>query len=189
MLECKGPMVLLKALAILYNRKVSFRALFVGPWRGSLAPEDFKRYVLENKLSEFVQHLGPVYGEAKVALLKSADLMAFPTHYENEAFPLVVLEGMAAGLVPITSNIAALPDIVEGVGICVPPRDAVALADALQSLIVDRKKMRRLQTLAREKYVNKFTQEHFERALVRVLVATAGVEKIPANNRKAETQT
>lgn len=189
MLESKGPLVLLEALGILSSRQIAFRALFAGPWRGSLTPDHFERHVRKAGIERHVRHLGPVYGDDKAALLNSADILAFPTHYENEAFPLVVLEGMSAGLVPVTTDIAALPDIVAGVGLCVPPHDALALADALQSLVTDRPSLAVLQAKARGKYLRQFTLQRFDEALAEVLVAAAGADRAPANDMTAEMQT
>jgi glycosyltransferase involved in cell wall biosynthesis len=182
MLESKGPLVLLEALSILKHEGLPFKAIFAGPWRGSLNVEEFNRYLQEAELTSDVQHVGPVYGDAKNAILRNADILAFPTHYENEAFPLVVLEGMAAGLVPVTSNIAALPDMVGDVGFVVPPKDPVVLAQALGKLLRDPELLATLQQKSRTRYEARFTNEHFEHALAEILVA-ADVERKVAMNR------
>jgi glycosyltransferase involved in cell wall biosynthesis len=183
MLESKGPLVLLEALAILKDQGLPFKAVFAGPWRGSLKAEDFDKYLQDAGLESYVQHVGPVYGDAKNAILRSSDILAFPTHYENEAFPLVVLEGMAAGLVPVTSNIAALPDIVGDAGFVVAPRDPVALAQELGRLLRDTELLASLQIKSRARYETKFTRDHFERSLADVLIVAA------AERRVAESRT
>jgi glycosyltransferase involved in cell wall biosynthesis len=185
MLESKGPLVLLRALEILKREQVPFTANFAGPWRGSLTPEDFHGHVARAGLADVVRHLGPVYGEEKRSALARADILAFPTNYENEAFPLVVLEGMAAGLAPVTSSIAALPDIVADAGICVPPDDPPALAAALKLLITDRELLNALQVKARAKYEAEFTQQRFEAALAEVLSHATAEGRKPAGSRTA----
>ena len=189
MLESKGPMVLLDALARLKMRRFRFRALFAGPWRGSLTQERFNDRVHQLDLADCVTHLGGVYGDEKIKILQSADILAFPTHYENEAFPLVVLEGMAAGMVPVTSNIAALPEMIAEVGLCVPPQDPIALADALQSLLSNPSRLAQLQGKARERYLTHFTRQRFEQKLAEVLVGAAGAETMLASDRTTEMQT
>jgi glycosyltransferase involved in cell wall biosynthesis len=183
MLESKGPLVLLEALAILKNERLLFKATFAGPWRGSLMAEDFDRYVEEAGLKGCVEHVGSVYGDAKNLLFRSSDILAFPTHYENEAFPLVVLEGMAAGLVPVTSNIAALPDIVGDAGFVVPPQNPIALARALGKLLRNAELLNVLQIRSRARYQMKFTSEQFERSLA-IVLDEAGVEKTVVSSKR-----
>lgn len=181
MLESKGPLVLLQALAILKQEGLLFKAIFAGPWRGSLKVEDFNHYLQDAGLTSQVQHVGPVYGDTKNALLRSADILAFPTHYENEAFPLVVLEGMAAGLVPVTSNIAALPDIVGDAGFVVQPQNPIALARELGKLLRNAELLASLQLKSRARYEENFTGEHFELSLANVLMAAAGERRVARN--------
>ncbi len=189
MLESKGALVLLAALTELRRRGTSFQALFAGPWRGSLTREEFEREVNQSGLAEQVRHLGAVYGEEKDELLRSGDIFAFPTHYENEAFPLVVLEAMAAGLVPVTSNIAALPAIVAEAGLTVPPKDPEALADALQKLIDNPIQLAQLKKMARARYLANFTLQHFERNLAATLVWAIDADTVRANDKIEEMQT
>ena len=188
MLESKGPLVLVEALALLKQQNVEFKAIFAGPWRGSLSEKDFASRIEAAGLTHKVRHLGAIYGDAKSELLQSADIMAFPTHYEHEAFPLVVLEGMGAGLVPVTSDIAALPDMVNGVGYCVPPQAPEALAKVLKDLLSNRQLLRAMQAKARAKYESSFTLQRFEQALAKVLEEVATGDKAPAADMTAETR-
>jgi glycosyltransferase involved in cell wall biosynthesis len=49
--------------------------------------------------------------------------------------PLVLIEAMARGLPVVSSEIIGLPELVrDGAGLLVPPRDPVALADAIQRI-------------------------------------------------------
>jgi glycosyltransferase involved in cell wall biosynthesis len=173
MLESKGPLTLLSALKILKDDGVAFRAVFAGPWRGSILPDDFHRQLQAAGLANQVSHRGALYGSEKNALLAEADIFAFPTHYEHEAFPLVVLEAMAAGLVPVTSDIAALPDMVGDCGIVVPPKAPQALANALKDLLLNPELRSEFQKKARHRYENRFTKRRFEETLTRVLVEAA----------------
>jgi glycosyltransferase involved in cell wall biosynthesis len=74
--------------------------------------------------------------EQKIAFLRSLTLFSVPTTYA-EAFGLYVIEAMACGIPVVQPNSAAFPEIIEtgGGGICVPPRDAEALARAWQQLL------------------------------------------------------
>lgn len=67
-----------------------------------------------------VQHVGPVYGEAKDAFYRRLDVLAFPTRYPNEAEPVTILEAFRAG-VPVIANhrgcIATMLDEFSGLGV------------------------------------------------------------------------
>ena len=63
------------------------------------------------------------------------DILAFPSH--EESFGVVLIEAMAMGLPLVACDSGGVPDIVlpDKTGLLVPPRDHVALADALEKLI------------------------------------------------------
>lgn len=68
------------------------------------------------------------------------DLFVLPTY--TEGFPNVILESMACGCPIITTSVGAIPQMLEidgasPAGICVPPRDAVALQHAIELLLND----------------------------------------------------
>ena len=83
-----------------------------------------------------VEDIGPYFG--------AASLFVLPSVTRAEAFGLVQLEAMAAGLPVINTNIdsgAAEISIGGKTGITVPPRDATALSEAMR-LLLDRKDLR-----------------------------------------------
>ena len=68
-------------------------------------------------------------------VLKEVDILVLPS--TTEAFPRVVIEGMAMGLPVIGTSVGGIPEaIVHGkTGLVVPPRDPGALHEALRILI------------------------------------------------------
>jgi glycosyltransferase involved in cell wall biosynthesis len=83
-----------------------------------------------------VRFLGYVTGDAKHALLASADYLIIPSlWYENA--PVAVIEASAYGLGVIASRIGGLPELVhEGrTGVLFPPGDASALAAVMRGLL------------------------------------------------------
>ena len=63
-----------------------------------------------------------------------------------EGIPRVILEAQAAGLPVVTTNVGGIPGAVEhGVdALLCPPRDSIAMTDAIQSVIEDSDLRRRL---------------------------------------------
>ncbi|HXH22584.1 MAG TPA: glycosyltransferase family 1 protein [Dehalococcoidia bacterium] len=93
-------------------------------------------------LSEHVHFTGYVPQEDLPALYNAASVFVFPSLYEG--FGLPVLEAMACGTPVITSNVSALPEVADGAAILVDPRDARAIADAIELVWSDPEERRRL---------------------------------------------
>ncbi len=85
-----------------------------------------------------VELLGLTRPDVVLELVREASVVVVPS-IVLDACPTVVLEAMAAGRPVVASSSGGIVDLVEdGVtGTLVPPGDAVALADALTSMIED----------------------------------------------------
>lgn len=114
--------------------------------------ERLQQAVKDLGLEERVLFAGPAFGERKARLLAQGDVLLLPT-YHSEGLPYALLEGMAAGLVPVVTRVAAIPDVVvEGVhGVFVPDRDPQAVAQALAGLAADRGRLARMSAACRER--------------------------------------
>lgn len=90
-------------------------------------------------------------------MLSQCDIMAFPSYY-REGVPKAVIEATAIGRPIITSDSVGCRDTVEdGVnGLLVPPRDARALADAIERLHLDRDLRLRMGLASRAKAEKEF---------------------------------
>ena len=86
---------------------------------------------------------------AMIERMRSADVLVLPSR--ADAAPLAVLEGMAAGLPVVSTNVAAIPELVGDAGLLVPPRDPAALAGAVSQLVSDRQRREWLGRRARER--------------------------------------
>lgn len=89
----------------------------------------------ELRLETTVTFVGYVRGAEKLWLLQNAFALAIPSR-EREAFPLVLLEGFAAGCPVVASDAAGLKDLVTPgeTGWVVPRNDPSALAATLSGL-------------------------------------------------------
>jgi len=92
-----------------------------------IAPETFTR----------VRALGRVSDDERRELLASASVLCVPS-LGSESFGLVLVEGMAAGVPVVASNIAGYRDVLPRVaGRLVPPGEPDALTAALRELLAD----------------------------------------------------
>jgi glycosyltransferase involved in cell wall biosynthesis len=72
-------------------------------------------------------------------VLAEHDALVFPSTYEGEGLPGIVVEALQAGLPVIATRWRALPELVsnEQSGLLVPPRSPIALAAAMARLTLD----------------------------------------------------
>jgi glycosyltransferase involved in cell wall biosynthesis len=153
----KGAFETVQALARVRELGVDATLTIAGD--GPALPQ-LREMVTRLGLETHVIFAGPTFGERKVELTCAADLLLLPT-YHSEGLPYALLEGMAAGLVPIVTRIAAIPDVVsEGVhGLFVPPRDPEAIAQAIVRLARDRAALERMSVRCRERALSAYSIE------------------------------
>ena len=91
----------------------------------------------ELHLDDVITFLGAQDQDTLPNYLAAADCVVMPSHYES--FGMVALEAMACGTPVIASDVGGLSKLVrhEETGYLVPPRDPVALANAIEHLLAD----------------------------------------------------
>jgi glycosyltransferase involved in cell wall biosynthesis len=138
----KGIDVLIRAAA----RVPEARVLIVG--RG---PERARLEALANtEGSANVSFLGPMTDQDIQQLYREAHVIALPSVSKLEAFGITLIEGMAAGCVPIASALPGVSDVVSNAGVTFPVRDVEGLAQTLR-LLSDRDEWRPLALHAIER--------------------------------------
>ena len=113
---------------------------------------------LQSGLGDRIRFLGSVFGAEKWRLWLDSDVFVFPT-YHREGLPYSLLEAMAAGCVPVTTSVAAIPDVMRDGehGLFVPANDASALAMAVAALDDDRAGLFRMSGAARQRALEHYT--------------------------------
>jgi glycosyltransferase involved in cell wall biosynthesis len=137
----KGPDVLLEALGILAKGglKPCLTIVGDGPMRARLIASS-----QDLGLARQVEFVGPVVGRSLASQLNRHQVLVVPSRW-NEPFGIVALEGIACGCVVVGSSGGGLPEAIGPCGVVFPNGDTAALASALQSLLPDSGKRRRLR--------------------------------------------
>ncbi len=150
----KGLFEILVAVDLLKKRGIAVNLTVAGEGPDAAA---IGNVASQLGISQFVRLVGSVFGEEKSRLWASADIFAFPTY--RERLPYALLESMAAGVVPVTTAVGAIPEVmVDGVhGIMVPPGDSQALAAAIERLHGDRVMLQRMARACQARIRERFT--------------------------------
>ena len=149
LVERKGIGNVIAALAAVPDAElvVAGGAPLVG---GQEDPEAARLHKLarETGVEDRVQFLGAISRARVPELMRSADVVACCPWYEP--FGLVAIEAMACGVPVVATATGGLAEsIVDGVtGILVPPRRPTAIAAAINSLLDDHPRRRRMATNA-----------------------------------------
>lgn len=183
LIESKGVLVLLDALKILKDRGCSFSCVFVGGETKEIDVKRFNEEVEKRGLNETAFYQGRKYGEEKERIFKESDIFVFPSYYNNECFPLVLLEAMQHGLPCVTTDEGGIRDIVavqcprfkdqsyaQGeCGFVCEKRNAEAVADALMKLIVDADLRTQMGEVGKKRVMKEFSEELFEKRIKGIL--------------------
>jgi glycosyltransferase involved in cell wall biosynthesis len=127
-------------------RETVLRVVGTGPELASL-----RRQAQELGLGQRVEFLGHVPFDRLVEEYRRADVFCLPSR--QEAFGIVFLEAMAAGLPIVAARAAAVPEVVlDGVcGILVPTASPDELAQALNRLLSSAEERRRMGEAGRRR--------------------------------------
>ncbi|MGB7234010.1 MAG: glycosyltransferase [Candidatus Acidiferrum sp.] len=89
----------------------------------------------------------------------AADVFVIPSLQDN--LPNTVLEALACGVPTVGSRVGGIPDMVRdsSTGLLVPPRDPIALRDALTSLFVESGRLESMSKLCRQIAVQEYSLE------------------------------
>ncbi|MFQ5343943.1 MAG: glycosyltransferase [Anaerolineae bacterium] len=122
-------------------------------------------------LLERVHFLGEVADDDLPAYYQAADLFVLPASHRSEAFGVVQLEAMAAGTPVVSTALGTGTSFVnqDGVtGFVVPPRNAEALARAVNRLLADSELRRSMGEAGRRRVLEHFTVDRMVDGVIRV---------------------
>lgn len=137
MILSKGVLDLLDALYLLRGQGKRFHCTMIGAETPELSRKRIEDEIDSRHLSEYVDYIGPRYGTEKDKYLAKSDIMAFPTYYPKECFPLVILEAMEYKIPVVSTYEAGIPySVVNGkTGLLCKSQNPIDLSEKLIELI------------------------------------------------------
>ncbi len=130
-----------------------------------------EQLIRELRLDDRVRLLGSVSDSELAKLMRVADVFVMPSVTNAETFGLVQLEAMAAGRPVINTALdTAVPRVArDGLeAITVPPRDPEKLAEAINTLIANPERRRRMGEAARHRAATHYSKATFRAGIERV---------------------
>lgn len=91
-------------------------------------------YIEMCKKFDWFEYIGIVEGESKKNLLINSHVICLPSYYEIEAQPIVLIEALATGNIIISTDRAAIPNILGDDNFIVEERSAKAILNALEKI-------------------------------------------------------
>ena len=171
-----GRLVYYKGVEVLLDAMASVpRAHLVLVGDGPLA-EPLQRHARRLGIAERVHFAGRVAEERLRRYYHSAAVFALPSTERSEAFGIVQLEAMSAGLPVVSTRLkTGVPWVNRHrmTGLTVPPGDAGALAGALSELLDTPSLARRYGSNGQRRVRSRFTLADFRQRLWRVVEAAA----------------
>jgi glycosyltransferase involved in cell wall biosynthesis len=134
--EKKSPDMLLEAFASLSQETEAktLHLVFAGPDEGGMKAR-LAQMAARLGVTQQVQFAGAVFGEAKWAAYRDADVFVLPS--QNENFGNTAAEAMAAGTPVVVTEQCGIAPLLADVAGLVVPHDAGSLAGAIRALIGD----------------------------------------------------
>jgi glycosyltransferase involved in cell wall biosynthesis len=180
----KGIFDILAALPLVQARSPAAKLVCGGNWFKASEQATAEQFIHEHGLGDAAEFLGAVHGAAKWRLLRSADIFVFPPPSQNEAFGIVLLEAMQAGLPIVATRGGARSEIIaDGVnGLLVEEQNPRDLAEKILRLANDPGLRESMGKANRERFVDYYTHEHYGRRMIAVF------EELTKTRKFSETE-
>jgi len=107
LLESKGLFDVIKALQ---EPSLDAELDIVGPGTDKVVSEMLS--IIGDDLNTRIRVRGRLSNNDAVSFMKEVDIIALPTYFKSEAFPISILEAMSLGKMVITTRRAAIPDML-----------------------------------------------------------------------------
>jgi glycosyltransferase involved in cell wall biosynthesis len=161
LVEKKGFDFLIKACRILKNRGHQFRCRIVGGGDGEYQSK-LIQLIKDLQLEDDVNLHGAVTQEDLRDIYRHATLFALPClvveNGDRDGIPNVLVEAMSMQIPVVSTDISGIPELIENHvnGLLVPEKDETAMADAIESLLINPELRQSLAHAGRERVCKDF---------------------------------
>ncbi len=152
--KSKGVRYLIEAFSYLYNKHREVNLVIIGDGEErNILEELTKRLNIEDRVF--------FLGALPNAKLYFSNFHIFVLPSLIEALPISILEAISQKVPVIATNVGGIPEIIENgkAGLLVPPQDSLALAQAIEKLLSDKKLIEYLKEEGYRRYRERFTLE------------------------------
>lgn len=159
----KGTIEFLKMARMVIDSGKPVRFVLAGAATSASFHQKIEQIIFDLRLRDDVEMVGAVHGSAKERLFYECDIFVFPTHHE--AFGLVNIEAMRAGLPIISTNEGCIPEmVIDGFnGYIVDPKDVEEISDRVLKLVNDEQLRIKMGQAGRKIYEEYFTKKVYEK--------------------------
>lgn len=144
------------------NVKYDIQLLIIG--KGDNIITSKIKQIIKNDITNRIKLLGALSNEAALKVIENVDIVALPTYYPWEAFPMSILEAMSLGKLVISTSRGAISDMLTGLdgsscGILVKEKSIKNIIDAIEWCINNNIEADELCKKAYEKVHNSYRME------------------------------
>ncbi|MCM8780892.1 MAG: glycosyltransferase family 4 protein [Candidatus Omnitrophica bacterium] len=156
----KGIGYLIEAAHFVLEKLPQTKFIITG--EGSLH-RDLERKIIQGNLRDKILLTG--WREDIREILSILDVLVLPSL--NEAVGMILIEAQAQGLAPVATRVGGIPEVVQDgkTGILVRPKDAQALAEAIEMLLEDKERRIQMGRQARQWIKERFNVENMVRSI------------------------
>ncbi len=168
--EEKGILILLEALEKVLKDSPRIHLDIVGGFQPASFEKVVRTRLTSLSLNSAVTVHGQKIGNEKWEMFANADLFCFPSFYQSEGFPCVLVEAMSFSLPIVSTNWRGIPSIVEEgrTGFLVETKDSDLLALRIANLVSDRQLRTEMGHQARLRYEREFTRFKYLESMAKV---------------------
>lgn len=110
--------------------------------------ESLSKKIYDLCLQDTVSVTGWINGDQKLNIIEKTAINVLPSY--SEGLPMTILETMAYGIPNISTNIAAIPEVIQNGenGILIKPGDIEGLSKSIKTLLLDKKSRMKMSNKA-----------------------------------------
>lgn len=155
-----------------------FRFRLVGSWFSEAFRAEAIARAASLEIADMVEYCGQLTGDDKWQAYHQADVFFFPTHYESEAFPLVLIEALGCGLPLVTTRWRGIPELLDGctVASLFPTRSPLEYGNALLHWRSQKHRQLEISAEARRFYEQRYLPSQFLSQVEALICETVGVD-------------